>query len=76
MSITTSTLRSNIYRLLDGVLEDGKPLIVERKGHRLKIVCEEAPTRLGRLTKHGCIKGDPESLVHLDWSEEWSDDLS
>lgn len=76
MAITTSVLRSDIYRLLDRVVEDGKPLSVKRKGRLLKIVREDAPgSRLQQLPKHDCIKGNADDLVHMDWSGEWSHDL-
>ena len=75
MAITASSLRGNIYRLLDQVLETGQPLEIERKGRLLKIIPEERPSKMSRLVKHPCIKGDPESIVHMDWSDEWQHDL-
>lgn len=75
MKVTASALRNSIYRLLDGVAEGGEPLIVERKGHRLMIVREDRPSKLSKLVRHDCIKGDPEQLVHIDWSGEWSNAL-
>jgi len=73
--LTASTLRKDVYRLLDQVAETGRPLVIERKGRRLKIVREESGGRLKRLTPHPCMNQDPESLVHIDWSEEWHPDL-
>lgn len=33
--------------------------------------------KLANLTPHpDCIVGDPEDLVHIDWSSEWKNDLS
>ncbi len=73
MTITPSALRRDIYRLLDQVAETGAPLIVERKGRRIRIVREEPPEgRLARLVPHDCIRGDPEDLVHIDWSDRWT----
>jgi antitoxin (DNA-binding transcriptional repressor) of toxin-antitoxin stability system len=72
MAITASELRQNVYRLLDEVLASGVPLEVERGGRRLRIVPVDAPAKLSRLSPHpGTIVGDPEGLVHLDWSGEW-----
>ncbi len=72
MTITASELRQNVYRLLDEVLASGVPLEVERGGRRLRIVPVVAPEKLSRLSAHpGTIAGDPEDLVHLDWSGEW-----
>jgi hypothetical protein len=75
MPISASALRGNIYKLLDQVLESGQPLEIERKGRLLKIIPEEQSTKFERLVRHTCLQGDPESIVHLDWSGEWHDDL-
>ncbi len=70
--MTASELRQNIYKLLDHVLETGLPLEIERNGRRLRIVPSDAPPKLDRLTQHDdYIVGDPDELVHIDWSHEW-----
>jgi prevent-host-death family protein len=71
MTVTASKLRQDIYHLLDRVLETGQPLEIERKGRKLRIVPAEPVSRLARLPKRKCIKGDPDKLVSLDWSGEW-----
>ncbi len=72
MAITASQLRQNVYRLLDETLATRKPLEVRRKGHTLRIVADPAPRgKLEALVPHDCIKGDPEDLVHVDWSDTW-----
>jgi len=73
--ITASTLRGNIYKLLDQVLESGQPLEIERKGKLLQIIPRDKQSKMKNLVKHKCLVGDPESIVHIDWSEEWNDDL-
>jgi antitoxin (DNA-binding transcriptional repressor) of toxin-antitoxin stability system len=75
MSVKVSTLRGNIYRLLDQVLETGQPLEIERKGRLLRIIPVTETSKIERLGKHDCLKGDPEEIVHLDWSKEWRHDL-
>jgi hypothetical protein len=71
--VTASGLRKDIYRLLDHVLETGTPLEIERKGKVLRIVLQEPVDKLKALPKRdGFILGDPEELVHLDWSSEWN----
>lgn len=76
MPITTSKLRSDIYNLLDQVLKTGTPLEVELKGRQLVILPVEDVKKLDNLTAHKCINGNPEDLVHNDWSKEWNCDLS
>ncbi len=72
MVISPSELRANIYRLLDQVLETGMPLEVERRGRTLLIVSTDVASKLERLSpRKGFIVGDPEDLVHVDWSGEW-----
>jgi antitoxin (DNA-binding transcriptional repressor) of toxin-antitoxin stability system len=72
VAVTASELRQNVYRLLDEVLRSGEPLEIERGGRRLRIVPVEAPSKFARLTPHPhTIVGDPEDLVHLDWSGDW-----
>ena len=72
MPMSPSELRRNIYRALDTVLETGVPLEIERKGKLLRIVAVEEPDRLSNLKRRdGYLVGDPEAIVHLDWSSEW-----
>jgi hypothetical protein len=70
--LTASRLRADVYRVLDRVLDTGVPAEVERRGRVLRIVPTEAGGRLERLTpRPSFIQGDPEDLVHLDWSHSW-----
>jgi hypothetical protein len=71
MALTASKLRQDIYRILDKVLETGRPVEVIRRGRVLKIVPEDTPTKLDNLVEHPFINGDPEGIVHIDWSGEW-----
>jgi hypothetical protein len=76
--ITASQLRQNIYRILDEVIETGRPVEIERKGRVVRIETERQETSIFEaLTPHpGSIVGDSEDLVHIDWSREWKPDLS
>lgn len=72
MAITASRLRDNVYRILDEVLDTGTPVEIERRGQRLRIVPAEPKGRLERLIRRPrYLKVDPESIVHLDWSDQW-----
>ena len=81
MALTASKLRANVYRLLDEVLETGEPLEIERHGKLLVIAPKEPREpqkkesfwdRLPR--REGAIIGDPDELIHIDWSSEWNPD--
>lgn len=71
MTVSSTKFRGNVYALLDEVLETGNPLEVERKGRKLLIIPQAPVSKLDRLIPRPTIKGDPEGLVHLDWSDEW-----
>jgi len=78
MAITASKLRADVYRLLDEVLETGKPLEIERNGKLLVVEPKEPAEKgsvLDRLPRRkGAIVGDPDELIHIDWSSEWNPD--
>lgn len=77
MAITASKLRSDVYRLLDQVLETGQPLEIERSGQTLVIEPKERRSIWDRLPRReGYIVGDPDELIHVDWSSEWNPDPS
>ncbi len=70
--ITLTALRNNLFKIVDQVIQTGNPVVLERKGQRLKIVLEEKKSKLDNLKPHDCIKGDPEDLVQLkvgEWHE-------
>lgn len=74
MLLTASKLRENIYKVLDQVLETGVPVEIIRGRRRLKIVPgdDARASKLARLRpRPAALVGDPEDIVHLDWSEGW-----
>ena len=75
VTVTASKLRENVYQILDSILETGEAVEVVRKGRVLRIVADTASSRLARLQKRDCIKGDPDDLVEIDWSKEWTPQL-
>jgi hypothetical protein len=77
MAISASKLRADVYRLLDEVLETGQPLEIERNGKTLVIAPKETGSIWERLPRReGYIVGDPDELIHIDWSSEWNPDPS
>ncbi len=66
--LTPTELRKNVYKILDQVLETGKPVDIKRRGKVLRIVPAKPVDKFQRLTpRPNVIKGDPEDLVHLEW---------
>jgi hypothetical protein len=54
------------------VLETGRPVEVERRGERLKIVRSEKRSRLSAIRPAaGYLKVEADELLGLDWSDEW-----
>jgi hypothetical protein len=73
MPITASKLRENVYKTLDEVIETGLPVEIVRKGVVLKIVLDQPPSKLARLKKRSLFVGDPDDIIGMDWSSEWSE---
>lgn len=75
--VTASQMRQDIYRLIDRVLETGEPLTIKRRDRTLRLVPDDQPPkgRLARVrTNPDVIVGDPDDLVHLDWTDTWQPD--
>ena len=73
---TDSNIQRNILELLDKVVKTGIPEEIERKGRRLLISPAEKHRNLDYLEEHpDFIVGNPDDLVHIDWSEEWKPQL-
>ena len=73
MPITASKLRENVYRILDEAIESGKPIEVVRKGTVLTIVPPQRVSKLANLKKRPGLVGDPDDIVSIDWSKEWTE---
>ena len=74
MAITPSQLRADVYNLLDRVIATGEPLEVDRDGVVLRIVPPQRRSWLDRLPRRAAVVGDPDDLVQIDWSVDWTPD--
>ncbi len=78
MPINLTQLRGNIYQWIDQLIETGEPIEVERKGVIIKIALADnsASQQKKKFVKHKNVYiGNPEDLVHMDWSNEWSEKI-
>ena len=75
MKMTATQLRSELYRVLDRVLETGEPVEVGRgKGTVVlrRAVSQRVGRRKGKPNRNPkLVVGDPDDLVHFDWSKHW-----
>ena len=73
---SNSIVQRDIIGLLDKVVKTGVPVEIERKGKRLLISPAEKCRNLDCLEEHpDFIVGNPDDLVHIDWSAEWKPQL-
>ena len=70
-TITSSSLRENIYRILDEILKTGIPVEIERRGRKLKILPVGPVNKLDNFIERPYLKVPPDNIVHLDWSNKW-----
>ncbi len=70
-SVTPTELRSNIYQLLDEIIQTGVPIEIDRNGVKLKITTIEPVNKLKNLVPHpDFVNGDPDDLPTLTWEDE------
>ena len=72
MIYSATKLRQNLYNILDGIIDNGVPVVIERKGVILRIIPEEQVKKWERLDPHDVINGNPEDIVSMDWSRTWN----
>lgn len=76
-SISITELRQRLFQLADQVAATGEPLLIERRGVRLRLVREDAAVpkggRLSRLVRQDIVIGPP--LDPHESPAEWSGEL-
>jgi len=71
--LNVTELRQDIYQKFDEVIARQEPLLVDRKGHILKIVPLGRTSRIASLEPQELVVGDADELIHMDWSHTWSE---
>ena len=75
-TVTPTELRSDIYKLLEEVLDTGIPLEIQKGNQRLRIVPVEKVDKFKNLvSRPNVIQGESEDLVDISWSDEVNLDL-
>lgn len=74
MSLSLMKLRTDLYKVIDQIIETGNPIEVIRNGHKIKIILADRPTKLERLVRReNIINGDRDSIIHNDWVSKWTE---
>lgn len=63
--ISLTSLRQQLFKVVDRIIETGAPVEISRRGRRLRIVRVDSPGKLARLTPHRAIVGNPDDLVSI-----------
>lgn len=75
-TITPTQLRTDIYNLLDEVLNTGLPLEIKKGGKKLRIVPVDQVDKLKNLiSRPDAIQGNPDELAEINWVDEVQLDL-
>ncbi len=75
-TVSPTELRSNIFKLLDEVLNSGIPLEINKGGRLLKIVPVEKNDKLAKLvSRPDVIVGNPDDLADISWEKEVNLDI-
>ena len=75
-TITPTELRSNIYKILDEILNSGTPLEINKGGRRLRIIPVAKSNKLRNLvSRPHAIVGNPDELSDISWEKEIDLDL-
>jgi hypothetical protein len=64
-----------LYRILDEVIETGKPAEILYKGAVLTIEPPKRVSKLAKLKKRpGLLTGDADDIIDIDWLQEWREE--
>ena len=75
-TVSPTELRSNIYKLLDEVLNSGVPIEINKGGKLLRIVPVAKSNKLANLiSRSDIIIGNPDELADISWEKEINLDL-
>ena len=75
--VSTTALRANLYKLIDQVINERRPLVVRRGDSHVVIHPEENSRRLDldSLPRRQAIACTPDELIEQGFEDTWSGDL-
>lgn len=68
-TLSVTSLRQHIYKVIDKVVNTGIPQYVIKNGHRVKISLDEPKDKLANIKTENIIIGNPDELVNLELYE-------
>ena len=70
--ITPTEFRKNLFGILRELEQTGRKIqIVTRTGNRFEVISHGKPSKFDKIPKKkNVINGDPNDLIHMDWSGE------
>jgi antitoxin (DNA-binding transcriptional repressor) of toxin-antitoxin stability system len=76
VKITATALRTELYQILDRILETGEPVEVTRSAGTVVIKplvsARRAKPRRGKARGNpDLVVGNPDDLIHFDWVSHW-----
>lgn len=75
-TVTPTQLRTDIYNLLDEVLNTGLPLEIKKGDKKLRIVSVDKADKLKNLiSRPDAVQGNPDELAEINWIDEVQLDL-
>lgn len=79
MQVNLTQLRSHLYEWIDQLIATGEDIKIKRKGVTVRITLDSKNTAEKKIVQRKKVyAGRADDLVHIDWSNEWSEknDLS
>lgn len=75
---SASSLRADIYNILDHSLQTGTPIRIERNGKILTITPERQSSKISNIKKMDLNAGNSDEIASLTWEKNWNteDDIS
>jgi len=71
-TLSITTLRQNLFKIVDEIISTGQPVMIERKGNKVLLSLEQQGSKLSNLRAHDCIVGDPNEIVDMEMTE-WNE---
>jgi prevent-host-death family protein len=67
-----TNLRKDLFKVLDRAARTGRPVEIESKGRKFRIISLEPLDIFSKLEKHPDVfSGDLDDLIRIDWMTEW-----